>query len=194
MASLRTRSTPRPRVYLAGPDVFFPEGRALLARKRALCRRYGFTAVSPLDAVPGPRPPARASRRARGLAIAAANEAKIRSCQLVVANLSPFRGPSADPGTVYELGLARGLGLPVFAYSTDGRTFRARSLAHVAHEPDGLAIENFGLHDNLMLDGALAAAGSALRAPPRGARLARTDLTLFEACLRGASRRLRAPR
>lgn len=196
MAPARTRSTPRPRVYLAGPDVFFPEGRALLARKRALCRRYGFAAVSPLDADRGAKRAARASRRARGLAIAAANEAKIRACQLVVANLSPFRGPSADPGTVYELGFARGLGLPVFAYTTDGRTFRERTLVALgldSHERDlerdrdGLAIEDFGLRDNLMLDGALAGA-RALVAPRRGARLARTDLTGFEACLRAALR------
>jgi nucleoside 2-deoxyribosyltransferase len=177
--------------------VFFPDGRALLARKRALCRRHGFAAVSPLDAEPASKRARHVSPRARGLAIATANEAKIRACQLVVANLSPFRGPSADPGTVYELGFARGLGLPVFGYTTDGRTFRARTLAALGlgarerrreRDADGLAIEDFGLRDNLMLDGALAAAGGRFVAPPRGAQLPRTDLSGFEACLRAAAR------
>jgi nucleoside 2-deoxyribosyltransferase len=203
MAPMRTRSAPRPRVYLAGPDVFFPEARAVLARKRALCRRHGFAAVSPLDADPAVKGATRGSRRARGLAIAAANEAKIRGCQLVVANLSPFRGPSADPGTVYELGFARGLGLPVFGYTTDGRPFRERTLAALGlgvrerrrtRDADGLAIEDFGLRDNLMLDGALADGGGVLVAPLRGARLARTDLAGFEACLRAAALLLRARR
>jgi nucleoside 2-deoxyribosyltransferase len=186
-------------VYLAGPDVFFPEARALLARKRALCRRHGFAAVSPLDADPAAK---RGSRRARGLSIAAENEARIRACQLVVANLSPFRGPSADPGTVYELGFARGLGLPVFGYTTDGRSFRARTLAALGlgargrrkRDADGLAIEDFGLRDNLMLDGALAHGGGVLVAPRRGARLARTDLVGFEACLRAAALLVRTRR
>lgn len=193
------RRAPRPRVYLAGPDVFLPDARALLARKKALCRRHGFTPVSPLDAEPGAAPTRPTSRRTRGLAIAAANEAKIRSCRLVVANLSPFRGPSADPGTVYEVGFARGLGLAVFGYTTDGRSFRARTLHALglrakgratARDADGLAIEDFGLRDNLMLDGALHAAGGVFVAPRGGQRLARADLSGFEACLRAAAKRL----
>ena len=40
----------RPRVYLAGPDVFLPQPKAFAARKKALCDAYGFEGVFPLDA------------------------------------------------------------------------------------------------------------------------------------------------
>ena len=41
------------------------------------------------------------------LRISQANEQCMRSCDLVVANLTPFRSPSADPGTTFELGFMR---------------------------------------------------------------------------------------
>ena len=84
-----------PRVYLAGPEVFLRDPHTAADAKRALCRRYGFAGVFPLDAeVAGDF----ATRAERGFAIHAANERLIRSCQLLVANLTPFRGPSADVG------------------------------------------------------------------------------------------------
>ena len=58
-----------------------------------------------------------------------ANEAHIRSCDALIAELTPFRGPSADVGTVYELGFMRALGRPVFGYSNVARRFGARVLA-----------------------------------------------------------------
>ena len=46
--------------------------------------------------------------------IALRNKADIRSCEAIVADLTPFRGPSADVGTVCEVGFARALGLKIF--------------------------------------------------------------------------------
>lgn len=103
-----------PRVYLAGPDVFLIDPADLLGRKQRLCRRYGFLGLSPLDTEVNLRT---SSKRSTGLAISNANEELIRSCQLLIANLTPFRGPSADVGTAYELGFARALGRPVFGYT-----------------------------------------------------------------------------
>lgn len=37
----------RPRVYLAGPDVFLPTASAFAEAKRQLCDTYGFVGVSP---------------------------------------------------------------------------------------------------------------------------------------------------
>ena len=37
----------------------------------------------------------------------------MRSCQLCIANLTPFRGVSMDSGTAYEVGFMRALGRPV---------------------------------------------------------------------------------
>lgn len=185
-----------PRVYLAGPEVFLPNGAEVALRKKALCARHGFEGVFPLDA--GVEAAGRTPRQ-QGLAIHAANEALVRDCALLVANLTPFRGPSADAGTVYELGLARGLGRPVFGYTNAAAGLRERTVAGLEArgaaarrtedgawvDEHGRWIEDFGLADNLMLDGAVAASGGEL---VRAARdLALDDLTGFEACLRQAA-------
>ncbi|MFC7552233.1 nucleoside 2-deoxyribosyltransferase [Pseudoroseomonas wenyumeiae] len=43
--------------------------------------------------------------------------------------MTPFRGPSADAGTVFELGFMRALGRPVFGYANAVANFRDRTLA-----------------------------------------------------------------
>ena len=72
----------------------------------------------------------------------------------MVVNLTPFRGPSADVGSAYEMGFMRALGRPIFAYANDDRPFLDRVAAFCGgalrqrstgeHEdPDGMAIEPF---------------------------------------------------
>jgi len=159
---------PRPRLYLAGPDVFLPDAVAVGEAKRAVCAAHGLEGVYPLD---GERPGEAPGTREAGLAIAAANEAHMRRCDAIIANLSPFRGPSADPGTCYELGFMRALGRRCFAYSNDPRPFIARIRASLGKDlgvlpdgrmvgADGLTLESFELGDNLMLDHAVIADGN----------------------------------
>jgi nucleoside 2-deoxyribosyltransferase len=181
------------RVYLAGPDVFFPEPEAWFARKKAICVRYGLEGVSPLDEFPAP--PAAWESLPFWRMISVRNESHIRSCHLLIANLTPFRGCSADVGTVYEIGFARALGLPVFGYATTSEPFLARTLAALGaaarwepdgswRDADGLLVEQFGLFDNLMIEGGIAASGGALFA---GDADRWSDLSLFERCVRAAA-------
>lgn len=150
----------QPRIYLAGPDVFFPDPHAWAQRKQVICQRFGLVGVSPMDLLANePESWAEAPEWQR---LAYRNEQHIRSCDAVVANLTPFRGPSADVGTVYELGFARALGRPVFGYATTSAQFLQRTLDHVGNavrcdpngqcwDGDGLLVEEFGLFDNLMI-------------------------------------------
>ncbi len=161
-----------PSLYLAGPDVFRPHAAALAAAKKILCGRYGFEGLDPLDQVltPGLSPPETAAAIFRG------NLALMRRADGIVADLSPFRGPSADPGTVFELGFMLGQDKPAFGYSTAAEPFHDRSAALFGvrgadgrwTDAAGLAIEDFGLADNLMIDRALADAGHKLVTPDRG--------------------------
>ena len=141
------------RIYLAGPDVFLPDPAARAADLRRICRDQGLVPVWPLDLLPDEpaawallREPTRIGRR---------NEAHIRRSDAVLANLTPFRGPGADPGTAYEVGYARALGKPVFGYATTQTPYAARVRAMPGttanHDADGLLIEDFGLFENLML-------------------------------------------
>ena len=47
------------------------------------------------------------------------------------ANLTPFRGPGADPGTVYELGYMAGRGKPCFGYTNDASLYVDRVAAFI---------------------------------------------------------------
>ncbi|UPY35449.1 nucleoside 2-deoxyribosyltransferase [Sediminicoccus sp. KRV36] len=169
------------RIYLAGPEVFLPEPLAAGAAKKAICARHGMVGVFPLDA-PAPMPSGPPDWRR----IHAANEAHIQGCDVLVANLTPFRGVAADPGTVFELGYMRGLGRPVFGYTHAPADYRARVPGArrdgaMWRDADGLEIEDFGLAENLMLEGAIAASGGVLLRAEQP--LPWADVTLFEACL-----------
>jgi len=182
-------------IYLAGPDVFLPDAIALGQRKKQLCARYGFEGLYPLDETdttgsgPAGVPAARRIYRAC--------VALLRRADFGIANLTPFRGPSADAGTVYELGMLIGLGKPVFGYTNVATDLRERvqrgdvvsydAAARSWRDSDGLTVEDFGNADNLMIDEALAEQGHPIvriAAPPAD-RL--RDLTGFEACLRRAA-------
>lgn len=181
--------TTRPlRIYLAGPDVFLPDPRAAGARKQALCAAHGFVGVYPLDSELDLRGLAKVEAARR---ISLANEALMRSCDLLIANMTPFRGVSMDTGTAFEVGFMRALGRPVLGYTNTLADLRERSemgraggvrLAFDGDAPD-VEVEDFSLAENLMIEIAVMESGASVvrTAVPDGARM--TDLAGFEACL-----------
>ena len=183
------------RVYLAGPDVFLPDAIMWIERKKAICASVRLTGVSPLDALVDEPPDWAGLPEWRR--IARRNEAHIRNCTAVIANLTPFRGPSADAGTVYEVGFARGLGLAVFGYATVTTGFLDRTLSAIDGgrqaadgswwDADGLLVEQFGLFDNLMIEGGITESGGAL---VRDDQDRWKDLSVFEHCVQIAAQTL----
>ncbi len=184
----------RPRVYLAGPEVFLPDAAACAARKKAVCAAHGLEGVSPLDALATSPPGWDALPAWRRIHLC--NEAHIRDAAALIANLTPFRGPSADAGTVWELGFARGLGLPIFGYTVATEAFTERTRRSLGcagpatRDEEGMLLEDFGLADNLMIDGAIAAAGGVLLAGPPPAAGRWQDLAVFARCVAACARRL----
>jgi nucleoside 2-deoxyribosyltransferase len=184
-----------PRIYLAGPDVFLADAAAIFVAKRKLCAEYGFVGVAPVDSETDL---SLLPKRAAAMQISADNEDLIRSCNLLIANLTPFRGPSADVGTAYEIGFARALGLPVYGYSNVTSGLLERTCDHLGaqvrqraagglEDADGMQIEDFDCVDNLMLEGAVEASGTTIvvTAVPADRRF--VDLAGFEACLKLAA-------
>lgn len=156
------------KIYLAGPDVFFPNAREILQAKKSICAEYGHIGESPLDNEINfdEIDPSKT-----GLEIAAANFELMRKCDAVIANLTPFRGPSADPGTVGEIFYMAGLGKVIFGYSNTGGLFENRVTA------DEFMIERFKLWDNLMLPGLFVQTGGGFY--HAGTDLPYDDLSLF---------------
>jgi nucleoside 2-deoxyribosyltransferase len=186
------------RAYLAGPDIFVPDAAGLVARKKAICGRYDLIGLSPLD--PWPDEPTAWEALPEWCRIALRNEAQIRSADLMIANLTPFRGPSADVGTVYEVAMMRTLGRPVFGYATTAVGFVRRTANFVSEvvagadgslrDGEGLLIEQFGLFDNLMIEAGLAASNGELIVKEIEPDRRWTDLTVFERCVQTAIKAL----
>jgi len=173
------------RAYLAGPDVFLPDALRHARAKTAICARHGIEGCPPLneDIEAAALLPADQAWRA----IFAKDVSMMESADIIIANLTPFRGASADAGTLVELGWFLGRGRPVFGYSNSARPFADRSRALVAVQPDpmpGLAVEGFGLPDNLMIPGAvLQGGGMPIVLPTDGRDRAFDDLEMFERCV-----------
>jgi len=180
------------KIYLAGPDVFLPDAVEIGRRKAAICAAHGLTGLYPLDNTIDP-----AAGNA-SLQIFRGNEAMMDGASAIIANLTPFRGPGADAGTVYELGYMAGRGKLCLAYSNDPSVYadRARRFTDVASkdgrlvDAQGLTVEDFGLADNLMMIHALELHGCPLVTPAARPDDIWHDLAAFETCVRMAAAKL----
>jgi nucleoside 2-deoxyribosyltransferase len=180
------------KIYLAGPDVFLPDALDIGQRKREICTRHGVTGLYPLDNVID------LTAADASLRIFKGNEAMMDAADAIIANLTPFRGPGADAGTVYELGYMAGRGKFCLGYSNDPAPYatRAARFGDVTTSSDGrlidrqgLAVEDFGHPDNLMMIHALELHGCALVVPQTAPADIWRDLTSFEACVRLAAKK-----
>ena len=179
------------KIYLAGPEVFMPDPVSKGEYKKAIINSFNsevlqdkdfqFVGLYPMDAqinLDGKEDQATAMR------IFAADVSLMDKADLVIANITRFRGPSADVGTAFEMGYMYAQQKPVFAYYNMHETYRitdydqSDSYAHTTYTDkvkkfsDGYfvehttennrdryahAIKGFGLADNLMLIGAMKA-------------------------------------
>jgi nucleoside 2-deoxyribosyltransferase len=180
-------------VYLAGPDVFLPNAQEHARRKVSICERYGLTGQPPLNEDIASL--AQMHESEAGIAIFRKDVAMMEAADIIIANLTPFRGASADSGTLVELGWFLGRGRPIFGYSNCATPFRERSRAHLAAMPDPLpdiTVEHFGLPDNLMIPGAvLAGGGHPMVLPEDGVDRHFDALDVFERCVAIAAGRMR---
>ena len=183
--------TDNPRIYLAGPEVFLPNAHTIGAAKTKVCADHGLAGVFPLDGdidLDGLTPAEQARR------ISLANEGLMRSCDAIVANLTPFRGAAMDSGTAFEVGFMRALGRPVFGYSNvvsdyaaRARAVRDRGLIDGDFDADGVDIEDFGLAENLMIAVAISETGPAAVRHASAPGDVRTDLEGFGAAVQAAA-------
>lgn len=106
------------KIYLAGPDVFMAPDKvaAHFEHLKSLCNNFGFQGLSPFDTtldLSKYKTP-----QAKGMAIYKGNHQLIEECDVVMANLVPFRGVNVDDGTAFEIGVGAALGKRLYGYTT----------------------------------------------------------------------------
>ena len=182
----------RQRIYLAGPEVFLPDAVAFGREKCSLAAAAGFIGVFPLDQS---LDLAGLTKAAQARRISLANEALMRTCDLLIANLTPFRGAAMDSGTAFEVGFMRALHRPVLGYTNTAADYSARAAATRDHgfpagDCDGPAIEieDFGLAENLMIAIAIEESGGTVVRNNVACGSEMTDLQGFRLCLAQARR------
>ncbi len=179
-------------IYLAGPEVFLPDAHTVMAEKRRLAREHGFEPTGP-----GSDEAAQSSGGLSAAAIYERNEAAMHRAEICLANVTPFRGVSADVGTVHEIGFMMALGRIVWAYTNDPRNYAERvrtewpgaqadegTNSTPMRGRDGLAIEAHGLADNLMIHAGIQAHGGRLKQAPAPCDDPARDFSVYQACLR----------
>eukprot|EP00667_Euglena_gracilis_P021163 EG_transcript_23092 len=165
-------SSPKPRLYLAGPDVFRKDPQGHFTHMSRLCASYGCVGCCPFDSEL--TDPTAAS-------IFQANIDLIDSCDFVVANLVPFRGCGVDDGTAFEVGYGFARGKACYGYLADPELeLKARTAALMAQlamdDGEFPHVEDFGGAVNLMLTESIRLSGGTICAS-------------FEDCLKAIQRR-----
>ena len=177
-------------VYLAGPEVFLPNAREQLDRKIALTRAAGLVPLAPGDLRISPQP----TKRLIGHAISAVDEEMMDSADAIIANLTPYRGVSADTGTCFELGYMCAKGKLAYGYTNVAEDFRARLIGYYGGKvhvddagllrgSDGLTIDDVDMSDSLMMQGGIERRGGSVIVHGAAPGDIFTDTTAFEACL-----------
>lgn len=177
------------KVYLAGPEVFLPGGRELIDRKREALAEFGF---APTRRHADFMERDEKDPRAFGEEISRLNEELMDDADLCIANLTPFRGISADVGTVFELGYMIAQGKPAYGFTNDPRDYSVRATDYFGSatiesgrlvSPDGEMIEQHGMADNLMIDGGISHRGWSLQRAQTTPETMWTDLSAFRRVL-----------
>ena len=144
------------KIYLAGFDVFYPDAKAVLEQKKALCEEYGFKGLAPLDN----EVDLSQSKASIRKTIYDANIALIEASDVLCVNLNAFRHGEPDAGTVFEIGYGTALGKKVYIYVDSAESMLDKTKANdgacsykdgMWFDGKGLIIEDFEGMFNLMI-------------------------------------------
>lgn len=148
-----------PRIYLAGPDVFFPDSKQIFENLLTRCEQLGMVGLVPSDG--GISDGFSGTDDQLAQRIYEGNVALLRSADGVIANLVAFRDSEPDSGTAFEVGFSAALQKPVVAYGVPEGSYASRVAAvipssrnvegNLRETGSGVLVEGLGQRMNLML-------------------------------------------
>lgn len=170
---------PGPReVYIADNSRLWPDAdsRKYRAEVLKLCKPHGLECVWPSEhyLFPDLLPPSERDDAKVGRLLPRAPLMNISGVSAIVADVSPFRGPSLNPVIAFEIGIAVTLGVPVFAWTeATQRNCAQRQTAFrpiidripndvteegpggLWYDSQGFKVEDFGLVESAVIAGSL---------------------------------------
>jgi nucleoside 2-deoxyribosyltransferase len=142
------------KIYIAGFDVFRQDSIEIGKYYKNLCEKYGFIGLYPIDN----EVDFNQEKNKIACDIFEANKNMILQCDIIIANLNPFRGKESDSGTVWECGFGYGLGKEVYGYIKSKKVYlenfsknEKRKINGVYVDNEDMVIEDFDLALNLMI-------------------------------------------
>ncbi len=145
-----------PSVYIAGPDLFHrPSWPAHVDLVNAVCTRHRLAPIfpAPPNGITGAGV-TRYGSREEGQAIFRACLKHIDAADMLLANLTPFRGSEPDSGTVFEMATAIASGKIVVGFINSAQSDDELCVTIADDgallDQHGCTIERFGLPINLM--------------------------------------------
>lgn len=148
------------KIYLAGPDVFFKCDLDSGQTKIDYCKSLGAEGVYPSFLLPSDLFTDKYSKIEKRQIINQQCKSGILEADIIVANLTPFRGHEMDSGTAFEVGFADALGKHIYGYSNIYETYLERMLnipgTYQDHngawrDKENNVIENFDITENCMI-------------------------------------------
>ncbi|WP_059003155.1 nucleoside 2-deoxyribosyltransferase [Bittarella massiliensis (ex Durand et al. 2017)] len=144
----------KPKVYIAGPECFFPNSEEIFAANKAICEELGFEPSVAADYdFSGCK-----TKQDTAKVIFEKNIESIKNCDLIVADMNNFRGWEPDSGTSFEIGVGYIWGKKIYVYLDDLRSCGEKFTEETyldeqgrRRDKDGLTLEGGPL--NLMISG-----------------------------------------
>ena len=149
------------KIYLAGPDVFREDPIKHFQELKTLCSKYGFIGCAPLDNTIKIADD-KLNTSQHSMAIFLANVDLIKECDIILANLDPFRGACVDDGTAWEIGCGYALGKKIWGYSSFfNLNLKAVTniMLDLSRQEEYPQVENFGNPVNLMISDSIKKTG-----------------------------------
>lgn len=151
-------------IYLAGPDVFREDAIKFFDQLKSLVRSHGFNPLPPLDnGIEFKEGEFNTQQTADN--IFKANVDLINRSEIILANLTPFRGVCIDDGTAWEIGYGFSKGKVIYGYTEDCHILlKDKSADYLKSHSCGdfSVIEDFGYGANLMICSSIKLSGGAI--------------------------------
>lgn len=148
-------------IYIAGPDVFGVDDLEMGKAKVEICEKYGFNGLYPSFLLPEDLFSGNYDSDYVGEIVNERCLDGIKKAEIILGNMTPFRGREMDSGTAFEMGFAKALDKIIYGYSMDNRTYIERMQQDEGgvfvddrgtyRDRTGYAIENVNEGENSMI-------------------------------------------